>query len=79
MFPICTSSFGLKETKEYQRRSESHRIRKLLQSINEARPAGQPDIHYFIKENFSEYLHEFNYDNFRLVKEECCADERNTY
>ena len=26
-----------------------------------------------------EYLHEFNYDDFRLVKEECCADERNTY
>ena len=28
---------------------------------------------------FNEYLHEFNYDDFRLVKEECCADEVNTY
>ena len=28
---------------------------------------------------FNEYLYEFNYDDFRLVKEECCADEGNTY
>ena len=28
---------------------------------------------------FNKYLHEFNYDDFRLVKEECCADDENTY
>ena len=28
---------------------------------------------------FNEYLHEFNYDDFRLVKVECCGDEGNTY
>ena len=28
---------------------------------------------------FNKYLHEFNYDDFRLVKEKCCTDEGNTY
>ena len=32
-----------------------------------------------LRKILSEYLHEFNYDDFRLVKEECCADDRNTY
>ena len=32
-----------------------------------------------LRKILSEYLHEFNYDDFRLVKEECCADEGNTY
>ena len=32
-----------------------------------------------LRKLLSEYLHEFNYDDFRLVKEECCADEGNTY
>ena len=34
-------------------------------------------MYYFVKENSSDYLHELNYDDFLLVKEECCADERN--
>ena len=37
------------------------------------------DMHYFAKENSSEYLYEFNYGDFRIVKKECCEDERNTY
>ena len=32
-----------------------------------------------LRKIFNEYLHEFNYDDFRLVKEECCADEGNAY
>ena len=32
-----------------------------------------------LRKILSEYLHEFNYDDFRLVKEECCADDGNTY
>ena len=32
-----------------------------------------------LRKILSEYLHEFNYDDFHLVKEECCADEGNTY
>ena len=32
-----------------------------------------------LRKILSEYLHEFNSDDFRLVKEECCADEGNTY
>ena len=32
-----------------------------------------------LRKILSEYLHEFNYDDFLLVKEECCADEGNTY
>ena len=60
-------------------KDNTHRIRKSLQNINEGRPAGPLDIHYFIKESSIEYLHEFNYGDKRLVKEERCADERNTY
>ena len=30
-----------------------------------------------LKESLAE-INEFNYDDFRLVKKECCADERNT-
>ena len=68
-----------KELKDIKGDQNSHRIRKSLQSTNEGRPASRPDIHYFIEENSSEYLDEFNYDDFRLVKEKCCADERNTH
>ena len=32
-----------------------------------------------LRKTLSEHLHEFNYHYFRLVKEECCADEGNTY
>ena len=32
-----------------------------------------------LRKMLSEYLHEFNYDDFRLLKEECCADGGNTY
>ena len=32
-----------------------------------------------LRKIFNKYLHEFNYDDFRLVKEECCANEVNTY
>ena len=33
----------------------------------------------FLRKILSEYLHEFNFDDIHLVKEECCADEGNTY
>ena len=68
-----------KELKDIKGHKKSHCIRKSLQSTNECGPAGRPEIHCSIKEKSSEYLHEFNYDDFGLVKEECCADERNTY
>ena len=32
-----------------------------------------------LRKIFNEHLHEFNYDDFCLVKEQCCADEGNTY
>ena len=32
-----------------------------------------------LRKTLSEHLQEFNYPDFRLVKEECCADEGNTY
>ena len=32
-----------------------------------------------LRKILSDYLHEFNYDHFRLAKEECYADDRNTY
>ena len=57
----------------------SHCIRKSLQSSNESRPDGRLDILYFIGESFSEYLLEFNHNDLRLVKEECCTDKRNTF
>ena len=31
-----------------------------------------------LKESLAE-INKFNYDDFRLVKKECCADERNTF
>ena len=37
------------------------------------------DILYFVGESYSEYLLEFNHDDLRLVKEECCTGERNTF
>ena len=57
----------------------SHRIRKSLQSSSESRPDGRLDILYFIGESSSEYLLEFNHNDLRLVKEECCTDKRNTF
>ena len=67
-----------KELKDIKGNQNSHRIRRSLQSTNEGRPAGRMDIHYFVKENSSESLHKSNYDDFCLVKEDCCTDERNT-
>ena len=32
-----------------------------------------------LRKIFNEHLHEFNYDDVRLVKKQCCADEGNTY
>ena len=32
-----------------------------------------------LRKIFNEHLHEFNYDDIRLVKEQRCADEGNTY
>ena len=71
LFPVIQ-----KELKDIKGDQNSNRIRKLLQSTNEGRPDCRPDIHYFIKENSSVYLHEFNFDDLRFVKEECCPDER---
>ena len=68
-----------KELENIKDNWNSHRIRKSLQSSNEGRPAGRPDILYFVGESSSEYLLEFNLDDLRLVKEECCSDERNTF
>ena len=55
-------------------------MRQALQSATViTKWAVTPDLHYFIKENSNEYLHEFNYEDFRLVKKGFCVDERNTY
>ena len=67
-----------KELKDIKGNQNSHRIRRSLQSTNEGRPASRLDIHYFVKENSSEYLHKSSYDDFCLVNEDCCTDERNT-
>ena len=79
MFQICFFPVIQKELENIKNNWNSHRIRKSLQSSNEGRPAGRPDILYFIGESSSEYLLEFNHDDLRLVKEECCTDERNTF
>ena len=68
-----------KELENIKDNWNSHRIRKSLQSSNEGRPAGRPDILYFVGESSSEYLLEFNHDDLRLVKEDCCSDERNIF
>ena len=68
-----------KELENIKDNWNSHRIRKSLESSNEGKPAGRPDILYFVGESSSEYLLEFNHDDLRLVKEECCTDERNTF
>ena len=68
-----------KELENIKDNWNSHRIRKSLQSSNESRPDGRLDILYFIGESFSEYLLEFNHNDLRLVKEECCTGERNTF
>ena len=68
-----------KELENIKDNWNSHRIRKSLQSSNEGRPAGRPDILYFVEESSSEYLFEFNHDDWRLLKEKCCTDERNTF
>ena len=75
MFQIC---FFPCDSKNIKDNWNSHRIRKSLQSSNEVRPVGRPNILYFVGESSSEYLLEFNHD-LRLVKEECCTDERNTF
>ena len=56
----------LKDTKDNQ---NSYRIRKSLQPTNEDRPAGRPDIRYFIKENSNEYLHDFCLINHTHMEE----------
>ena len=68
-----------KELENIKDNWNSHRIRKSFQSSNECRPAGRPDILYFVGESSREYLLEFNHDDMRLVKEEHCSDERNTF
>ena len=68
-----------KELQNIKDNWNSHHIRKSLQSSNEGRPAGRSDILYFVGESYSEYLLEFNHDDLRLVKEECCTGERNTF
>ena len=82
MFQACiVSSFPViqKELNDIKGNQNSHRILQSLQCTNADRPTGRPDINYFVKENSSEYLRKINYDDFRLVKEERCADEKNTY
>ena len=32
-----------------------------------------------LRKIFNEHLHEFKYDDVRLAKKQCCADEGNTY
>ena len=68
-----------KELQNIKDNWNSHHIRKSLQSSNEGRPAGRSDILYFVGESYSEYLLEFNHDDLRLVKEECCTGEGNTF
>ena len=79
MFQICFFPVIQKELDNIKDNWNSHRIRKSLKFSNEGRPAGRPNLLYFVGESSSEYLLEFNHDDLRLVKEECCTDERNTF
>ena len=66
-----------KELKNIKGHQNSRCFRQLLQPTNEGRSTGRQIT--LLRKIFSEYLHEFNYDDFLLVKEKCCADEGNTY
>ena len=56
-----------------------HPTRPSLQSNRESRPAGRPDVLYFVMDSSSDYLLKYdNQEDILLVGEESCSDEKNT-
>ena len=71
-FPLIQKELDI--TKDYW---NNHLIRPSLQSDRESKPAGQPDVLYFVRDNSSEYLLKYDNQDILLIGEESCSDEKN--
>ena len=56
----------------------NHPICLSLQSDRESKPAGRPDVLYFVRDSSSEYLLKYDNQDIFLVGEESCSNEKNT-
>ena len=50
----------------------------MILKISESRPATRPDVLYFVRDSFNEYLLKYDNQDIRLVGEECCTAKKNT-
>ena len=72
-FPLIQKELG--HIKDY---SNNHPICPSLESDRESRPAGRPDVLYFVRDSSNEYLLKHDNQDILLVEEESCSDEKNT-
>ena len=56
----------------------NYSIRQSVQTDRESRPAGRPDVLYFVSDSSSEYLLKYDNQDILLVGEESCTDKNNT-
>ena len=57
---------------------DNHPIRRSVQSDRESKPAGWPDVLYFVRDSSSEYLLKYDSLDILLVGEKSCTDKKDT-
>ena len=67
-----------KESDDIKGYWNNHPIRRSVQSDRESKPAGWPDVFYFVRDSSSEYLPKYDSLDILLVGEESCTDKKNT-
>ena len=77
-FKFCFFPLIQKELDDIKDHWNNHPIRQLVQSDRESRPAGGPDIFYFVMDNSSEYLLKYDNQDILLVGEGSCTDKKDT-
>ena len=73
-FPLIQKGSG--DIKGYW---NNHPIRRSVQSDRESKPAGWPDVLYFVRDSSSEYVLKYDSLDILLVGEKSCTDKKNTF
>ena len=77
-FKFCFFTLIQKELNDIKDYWNNYPICRSVLSDRESRPAGRPDVIYFVRDCSSEYLLKYDNQNIFLVGEESCPDKKNT-
>ena len=78
-FKFCFFPLIQKGSGDIKRYWNNHPIRRSVQSDRESKPAGWPDVLYFVRDSSSEYVLKYDSLDILLVGEKSCTDKKNTF